>query len=1174
MANIVNVIKSGSNFCNNDVTDIKLNRLRSVCYALLIFFSQLNYTPVFSQPGTPDATFNTADTGDQTGFGPLSGDVETTLVLSDGKILIAGNFVGYNNSAVGLIARLNADGTIDTGFNIGGTGFNGTVIKLLLQPDGKIITIGYFTQYNGVNRRGIARLNSDGSLDATFDPGTGIGVDDYVKDVAFQNEKIILIGDITSYNNTTVKSIIRINVNGSLDTTFAPADASFLYSIKVQSDGKIVVGGLFNTIGGQTRYRLARLNSNGSLDTGFNPGNAVINEGIYAILIQPDGKIVVGGSYSQTSYKGLIRLNSNGSIDNSFGITNGPLANYGEGYINVIQQQTDGKFLVGGQFNSFNGAAANYITRINNNGSADTGFNVGEGGTDEVRDVKVLASGKVLVAGWFLSFNNKPQKRLVLLNSNGSIDTSFNPVSGTGANSNVYVTRNLSSGKKIIAGSFTVFNGTPVGRIARLNEDGSLDLTYNTANGGANEVIYDLAVQNDGKLIVAGEFTKIAGQARSSIARLNADGTLDGSFNAGLGANSYIYSVAVQSDGKILAAGYIGSSTRQWNLVRYNSDGSPDNTFNANNSQITNGLIRDIVIQPDGAILFGGGFTTAGGSTYNRIARLTAAGLLDTSFNPGTGANSSVMSISVQPDGKILVGGFFSSFNGLAQSVLVRLNPNGSLDNGFVTAINVSVRSIKNYPDGKIAIGGGFTTVNGVSRNRLAVLNADGSLNTTFDPGVGVNDLVLNCDMEPNGDLLIGGLFNQVGTLNKNYIARVKGIPILVAEPTASPTNLQFNSVGPTSFNYSFTPSTPAAEGYLHLRKEGSAPTEIPVDGVAYTQGQVLGSSTVVFTGAATANTQTSMATGTTYHYAIYAYNGSGSVINYRTASPATGSVTPTNLATEPTTQPTNLVFSEIKTTSFKATFTAAAPAPAGYLGVVSQGTPTAPLDGTIYLAGQSVGNGIVSFVGTTTTNTIINLQKSTNYTLTVYSYNGTGTTVNYRQTAPLSNSVTTAEVDCTQPPKPTITASGLETESPTLTSSALQGNQWYLNNEIITGATLRTLAIAGIGSYTVKVTVEGGCVSNSSDPYAIVITGDLAGNQQPDVRWYPNPATDKVMFETQVAGAKLLRIVDNTGRTKERIEFEASSQEVNLTGYSEGIFYFVLQSATGTTVGKIYKRK
>ena len=177
-----------------------------------------------------------------------------------------------------------------------------------------------------------------------------------------------------------------------------------------------------------------------------------------------------------------------------------------------------------------------------------------------------------------------------------------------------------------------------------------------------------------------------------------------------------------------------------------------------------NGQVGVIVVQSDGKILIGGQFTTLspnGGAaiTRNRIARLNADGTLDTSFNPS--ANNYVRSIALQADGKILVGGYFTSIGGATRHRIARLNANGTLDTSFDPNANNYVFSIAVQANGKILAGGYFTSIGGVTRNRIARLNADGTLDTSFNPSA--NNYVRSIALQADGKILVGGYFTSIG---------------------------------------------------------------------------------------------------------------------------------------------------------------------------------------------------------------------------------------------------------------------------------------------------------------------------------------------------------------------------------------------------------------------------
>jgi len=367
--------------------------------------------------------------------------------------------------------------------------------------------------------------------------------------------------------------------------------------------------------------------------------------------------------------------------------------------------------------------------------------------------------------------------QLSIINCNaqpGSLDMSFNP--GTGAGWGIITSAIQTDGKIIIGGSFTSYAGISRGHIARVNTDGTLDTSFNTATG-TNGFLSTTAIQNNGKIMIGGDFLTFNGTARRYIARLNSDGTLDMSFNSGLDTNTIdILSMVIQNDGKIIIGGtfsnYYGTSRN--NIARINSDGTLDSTFNPGTG--ANGLqVKTIAIQSDDKIMIGGDFTTYNGTNRNRIARLNTDGTLDLTFNPDSGANNVIYSIVIQNNGKIIIGGGFTTYNGTIRNHIARLNTDGTLDLSFNpgTGTDHRVWPTAIQSDGKIIIGGAFTTYNGTGRNYIACLNNDGSLDTTFNPGIGTDALVCTTTIQNDGKIIIGGSFTNYNGTSRNYIARI-----------------------------------------------------------------------------------------------------------------------------------------------------------------------------------------------------------------------------------------------------------------------------------------------------------------------------------------------------------------------------------------------------------------
>jgi len=374
-------------------------------------------------------------------------------------------------------------------------------------------------------------------------------------------------------------------------------------------------------------------------------------------------------------------------------------------------------------------------------GANDPTFNPGTGVDGQVRSTSIQSDGKIIIVGTFNSYNGTARRNLARLNADGTLDLSFNP--GTGANSHVFTTAIQSDGKVIIGGNFNSYNGTPINRIARLNADGTLDLSFNPGTG-ANSQVWTISIQSDGKIIIGGALTSYNGTSRKRIARLNANGTLDTGFHPAGGANNQIQTISIQSDGKVIIGGHFTTyhSTLINRIARLNANGTIDLSFNPGFG--SNNVTQTIAIQSDGKIIIGGQFTSYNGTPINRIARLNADGTLDTGFNPGAGANWSVSTIAIQSDGKVIIGGDFTSYNGTPINRIARLNADGTLDTGFNpgTGVNNAVMTTSIQSDGKIIIGGGFPTYNGTARNRVArvlvgtppvVFTWDGSSSTDWN---------------------------------------------------------------------------------------------------------------------------------------------------------------------------------------------------------------------------------------------------------------------------------------------------------------------------------------------------------------------------------------------------------------------------------------------------------
>jgi uncharacterized delta-60 repeat protein len=388
-----------------------------------------------------------------------------------------------------------------------------------------------------------------------------------------------------------------------------------------------------------------------------------------------------------------------------------------------------------------------------------------------VAAVAIGALALVGVLGWLLG-THWAKAPITATARAGSLDTAFNPA--TNADHEIRVALEQPDCKILIGGMFTQFGAGHHQGIARLQPDGTLDKTFTATTAGN---VHALALQPDAKLLVAGEFTGINGLTCHGIARLNPDGSLDESFTLGVGVSQDIRAMLVQPDGHILVGGHFSSvgGRTQNGVARFNPDGSRDGTFHPGTG--TTAFVWALALQPDGKILAAGAFETFDRKPCRRLARLKSDGTVDAAFNTGSGADGSIFSVALQTDGKILLAGDFNRLNQMERNRVARLNRDGSVDPTFNPGAgpNTGIRCLALQPDGKILIGGIFTSVNGVARNRIARLKGDGTLDTGFDPGEGASEVVRWVAPQADGKVVIVGGFSQFAGTRCVRLARLHG---------------------------------------------------------------------------------------------------------------------------------------------------------------------------------------------------------------------------------------------------------------------------------------------------------------------------------------------------------------------------------------------------------------
>lgn len=701
--------------------------------------------------------------------------VSQMLVLPDDKILVAGGFNSFNRQPVSGFVRLTADGLLDPTFNNNLLAAGSYPSKIYRLPDGKILISGPNLKLAGANAPSpqILRLNANGTIDTTFNLS---GLKDFsVFYIAVGTDgKMLVSGEFpTTENGVTIfKFLTRLNQDGTLDNSFNFTGKSSVSQIALQNGKPIIVVTDIQT----SRDVISRLNNDGSNDSLFTPTSVV--SPVRFISITADSKILESSQFD------VRRLNENGGIDNSFQTINlgGTLRDFYVG--------GDGKITY-----AFTENNAVSIRRALADGTSDSSFTAYR--HDYFGVLAVQSDGEVFVGD---TTNQLPGttivNRYVHLFGSGAPDTAFNP-GGIGF-------QNISSGsinaivvqpdqKIVMAGKFDMINNVNRSKIVRLNADNTIDNSFQiNTNAPGNyfsriDQIYSLSLQPNGKIIVSGSFEYILdGNIKVNLVRLNADGSIDATFNIGASLSDFYgatgggkNATATQSDGKLVVA------TSRYNTMgvtvpmRFNTDGTKDSTFNTSLYSAASGIFTyAVAIQPNGKILIGGvGFQN--NAQFGFLVRLNGDGSIDSSFQKIEESDKAITAINLLADGKILVvkGSYPYYFAASQTSFVSRLNTDGSADGTFAVGAGANgyVNTTLLLPNGQLLIGGKFTTFNGQARQNLALINADGSLDAT---NFNVNQEVLSLAIDGSSRILVGGSFTVISINNgenytRSYVARL-----------------------------------------------------------------------------------------------------------------------------------------------------------------------------------------------------------------------------------------------------------------------------------------------------------------------------------------------------------------------------------------------------------------
>jgi uncharacterized delta-60 repeat protein len=764
---------------------------------------------VIPQPGgSLDRTFDPTVGNLHLGLTQGRPGVQAWAVDPDGGIYLSGEFVGADGLWRPRLARFHPDGFVDSSFQAAPSlpvsyygaeslaiqvdhkllvGDYGTLTRLTytgdvdaqfaapagryrllgLQPDGKILVVD-----DDPSSSLVGRLNNDGSPDTAFQPfQAGL----FVRAIAVEDGGAILLAG----GNGSLGKVIWLKTDGTLDHESSATIDKDVYTVAPLSGGKVLIGGLFGKIDDQDLEGLARLNGAGTLDRTFIPSmpSGGTHPGIYALVVRADGRILVGGvrprvfpgllDYS-SGYSLILQLDASGAEDSLFTTQMGGPSQAQCTSVRGLALDVFGEILAFGYFGDQS------ILHIYASGQpADFRLNL-QAAPGQAQFLTAQPGGPILIQGQFSAIDGVARPQLARLDSLGLLDESFAPSFPTECSVQAFDVQ--ADGKMVISVFCGCCSNSGASGLQRLDPDGTPDPTFHPElrlHGVGDYAAYRVRIQHDGRILISGWFDSVNGIARPGLARLNFDGTLDTSFDPGTGlaggADMRVAEVMlVQPDGKILVGGFFetanGSPRRM--VARLNPDGSVDPGFAAaylveHANRLEN--IRGLAFQPDGQLLVGLQANVDDGKPIPVLIRLNPDGSLDPTFQLGVGVTENsdigyVGSLVIQPDGKIIAGGWFDTWGGMPISNLVRLFPSGRMDPtfhvnwtdgppGLESGGAGEVCTIALQPDGKLLIGGGFKSIDGRNTwglTRLFTFGGTGSSVLSLSGQAGARQLWLD----------------------------------------------------------------------------------------------------------------------------------------------------------------------------------------------------------------------------------------------------------------------------------------------------------------------------------------------------------------------------------------------------------------------------------------------
>lgn len=661
---------------------------------------------------------------------------------------------------------------------------NGAVLAIVRLEDGSLVFGGTFSSVNGVARKNIAKIRSDATIDADWNPSANNTVTTLAVD---SRGNIYAGGYFTKLGPRDQSYIAKIGITGAPDENWNPAPDFMIESLVIDEHDDLYAGGGFTTIGGRSRRGIAKLATEGTglVDPLWDPSP---NAGTKAIALDKTGWLYLGGRFTSIQgqnhrYLARVAVGGTGVVDSNWK----PSPDY---YVDTVALDEAGSVYVGGGFFNIGGGASYGLAKLTNSGS---------GAIDPVwrpqldnRALHVVPDnlGSVYIAGSFTKVRGEPRSGVAKLAADG-VGTPVSNWSPAATGGGVSALALSPSGVLYLGGGFNALGGQQHLGFGAVLANGSPIPTW--ADAEAPGYVLSIASQADGQVVIGGAFWKVGQLVRRNIFRLRPDLTLDHAWDPS--ADGTVSAVLPAPDGNVYVGGYfstVGGAARK-NIAKLAGFGAGAAIPAWNPGTDSN--VHTFVLDENRNLYVGGSFWTIGGQQRSAIARLSGDGSVDSTWNPSANGGRRVLSLALDEAGQYLyVGGDFNVIGGQNRMGIAKLATSGTgrADASWDPSASQEVSSIVAGPDGYIYAGGAFTSIGGRNRNYIAKLSKDGvgAADPTWNPSA--ESFVYDLALDGSGRIYVGGGFKAIGGLERGSLARLSLFGVGAVDPIWNPSAVGF----------------------------------------------------------------------------------------------------------------------------------------------------------------------------------------------------------------------------------------------------------------------------------------------------------------------------------------------------------------------------------------------